>query len=462
VPADPGIGLARVVVVAPSRRVDLALPEQVPLGALLPAVLTHAGEEVLDSAGGRGGWTLRRRDGTPLDVGRSAAAQHVVDGDMLFLVLAGVDWPEPEYDDVVDAIAASARSGGVLWSPGISRWVGVAIAGGLVTLAVALCVLRGPSWTAPAVACLELAVGCLFAGTVLARVFGLPAHGLAFCGYAMLPGSVGGLLLLGGSDPLGRFGAPHLLTACLALFVTAMLAQLSGAAQPWLFVAAAALAAFGAATAAAALTPLDPAQAAGGLAAVALLLLPTWPALAVRLGQVPLPVLPRSAADLVRDTPAPPAAAMAAGVARADQWLTGLLAGSTVAAAIGLVVLSPRDGVAAPVLIALVSVLCLIRAPLFPTLRHRLPLLLCGVTGLVALTVATAVAAGGEGLLRAVPVLAAGAAVAAFVGVWYAGRHPSVYLARAGELLELLLLLAVVPVACAVLGLYSYMRGVAG
>ncbi|WP_374216088.1 EsaB/YukD family protein, partial [Frankia sp. AiPs1] len=52
---DADIGLARVAVVAPGRRIDLALPELVPLGALLPAVLRHAGEEALDRAGGRGG-----------------------------------------------------------------------------------------------------------------------------------------------------------------------------------------------------------------------------------------------------------------------------------------------------------------------------------------------------------------------------------------------------------------------
>lgn len=467
-PIDSGIGLARVVVVAPTRRVDLALPSQPPLGALLPEVLRHAGEEVADSAGGQGGWTLRRGDGTPLDVGRGTGAQQVVDGDVLFLVRADVDWPEPEYDDVVEAIAASARSGGLAWDARVSRWFGVAVAGALIAVALALCLLHGPGWTGSWVACLEIAVGALVAGTALARLAGLPAHATAMCGYGLVASAVGGLLLFAGSAPLGELGAPHLLTACTALLVAAMLAQGSAAAHQWLFIAGATAAVLGGASAALALTSLDASQSAGGLVALALLVLPVWPGLAVRFGRLPLPVMPRTTADLVRDDPAQPAATTAAGVARADQWLTGLMAGSSAAAAVGLVLLSGRDGWAAPVLVGLVGVAHLIRAPLLPTLRHRLPLLLCGGTGLVALTVAMLVDAGGadaggwSGTLTAAAVLALAAAAVAFVGVRYTNRRPSVYLLRAVEILELVLLLAVVPVACSVLGLYSYIRGAAG
>ncbi|MGF7237054.1 MAG: type VII secretion integral membrane protein EccD [Frankia sp.] len=460
-PAESVIGLARVVVVAPGRQVDLAIPDQVPLAALLPAVLEHAGEDVVDGAGGHGGWSLRRRDGVPLDVGKSAAAQNVVDGETLFLVLSSADWPEPEYDDVVEAIAASARSGGMLWDARISRAVAVAVSGCLVAVALALCLLHGPDWTGPALAGLGLSAGCLLAGAVLARVFGLPVHAVAFSAYGLVAASVAGVLLLGGSDPLRTFGAPHLLTAGLALFVASLLATLTGATRQWLFVAAAAVAVFGSAAAALALTSLNASKAAGALTAILFLALPAWPALAVRLGNLPLPVLPRSAADLVRDRPLPPAAAMAAGVARADQWLTGLLVGASLTSSVGLVVLSLDGGTATRVLVAVIGVLYLLRAPIFPTVRHRLPPLVCGVTALAALT-ASAIGPGGGAVPRAALALGIGALLAAFLGVWYADRHPSVYLARAGEVVETVLLVSVVPVACAVFGLYTYMRGVGG
>ncbi|MCM3926580.1 hypothetical protein ND748_33525, partial [Frankia sp. AiPs1] len=57
---------------------------------------------------------------------------------------------------------------------------------------------------------------------------------------------------------------------------------------------------------------------------------------------------------------------------------------------------------------------------------------------------------------------AAGAALAVALGVRYAGRAPSVYLMRAVEVTELLLLLATVPVACVVVDLYAHVRDLAG
>src|SRR4051812_6756067 len=60
------IGLARVTISAPQRRVDVALPEHVPLAELLPEVLRHAGEGLADDGEKHGGWVLRRTDGLPL------------------------------------------------------------------------------------------------------------------------------------------------------------------------------------------------------------------------------------------------------------------------------------------------------------------------------------------------------------------------------------------------------------
>ena len=56
-------GLARVTISAPQRRVDVALPEHVPLAELLPEVLRHAGEGLADDGERHGGWLLRRTDG---------------------------------------------------------------------------------------------------------------------------------------------------------------------------------------------------------------------------------------------------------------------------------------------------------------------------------------------------------------------------------------------------------------
>ena len=63
--------VVRVTVAAPTRRIDLALPERAPVAEMLPGLLRRAGEldELPD-----GGWVLRRADGTPVDGARSLAA----------------------------------------------------------------------------------------------------------------------------------------------------------------------------------------------------------------------------------------------------------------------------------------------------------------------------------------------------------------------------------------------------
>jgi len=47
-------------------------------------------------------------------------------------------------------------------------------------------------------------------------------------------------------------------------------------------------------------------------------------------------------------------------------------------------------------------------------------------------------------------------------GATYSRRPPSPYLGRAADVLDTLMVVAVVPVACAVLGLYGRARGLLG
>src|SRR5438874_5023276 len=141
-PVTTATGLARVTVSGPQRRLDVALPEHAPLGELLPELLRHAGEGLPDAGQAHGGWALRRADGSPLSVGGGLASQGVRDGDVLHLAPARVGWPELEYDDVVDAIAAGARRYGRVWDGTATRIAGLAVAG--VTLLLGLAELARP------------------------------------------------------------------------------------------------------------------------------------------------------------------------------------------------------------------------------------------------------------------------------------------------------------------------------
>src|SRR3954465_16001202 len=107
------VGLARVTISAPQRRVDVALPEHVPLAELLPEVLRHAGEGLADDGEKHGGLVLRGTDGVALATSQGRFPQGVRGGEVLHLVPARDEGPELEYDDVVEAIPDGARRGSV-------------------------------------------------------------------------------------------------------------------------------------------------------------------------------------------------------------------------------------------------------------------------------------------------------------------------------------------------------------
>jgi type VII secretion integral membrane protein EccD len=133
-----GSGLARVTVAAPRRRMDVALPEGVAVAELLPGLLRAAGEELADEGQEHGGWVLRRPDGALVDPARSLSAAGLRDGEVLHLVPRQEDWPELDYDDVVDAVADGARARSRSWGPADTRRAGLAVTSAAVLVALLL------------------------------------------------------------------------------------------------------------------------------------------------------------------------------------------------------------------------------------------------------------------------------------------------------------------------------------
>jgi hypothetical protein len=98
-----------------------------------------------------------------------------------------------------------------------------------------------------------------------------------------------------------------------------------------------------------------------------------------------------------------------------------------------------------------------------PTVRHRVPLLAVGLVGLALLPLVGAADAGTVlRVLAVLPVAVVAAGFSVSAGLAYSRRAPSPRLARLGDILDILLQLAVVPVACSVLGLYAFMRALNG
>lgn len=456
-------GLAKVLIVAPRRQLELALPEQLPVCALLPTLLRQGGEQMLTQGAATAGWVLRRADGTALDASRTLAAQEIRDGAVLHLMPRGADWPQTQYDDVVDAIAAGARRGGPAWSPTATRVAGLTVAVAALLMVPVTVAVSGAPWTVPAVTLLVLALLLLVTGAALSRALADSLAG-GVVGVVALPYALaGGLLLLGGDQPLGGLGAPHVLMACSALLLAAALGYAGVADLRSWFVAGFVAAVAGGLAAVLALTTTDAPGAAAATVTLFLLVAPALPLLSVRLTKVPMPSVPRDAADLRAGDVLPPLQQVMDQVGRSLELLTGGLIGGAVLSVAGCVVLAASGSGAALLLAAVVSVAHVLRARMLVAVRQRTPQLVAGVAGLTVTAVGLVAAVPGWarfGLV--VPVLVLAAAGAVVTALVFSRRPPSPYLGRLADIFDVTLTLAAAPVAAAVLGLYGVMRGLNG
>jgi type VII secretion integral membrane protein EccD len=466
------VGLARVTISAPQRRVDVALPEHVPLAELLPEVLRHAGEGLADDGEKHGGWLLRRTDGAALATGQGLFPQGVRDGEVLHLVPARDDWPELEYDDVVEAIAEGARRGSV-WTPDSTRTATLLAGAVLLALGLVAILTAGPAWTAAA--SVGLGAGLLLAlcGVTASRAYGDARAGAALGACAMPYAFTGGAVLIapGAGDRVGVFGplpwlgGPELLAGSVALLLVAVLGGIGVAAGLRIFAAGVTVGLLGAVTALVSMLT----TAAGAAAVLASLLvcgIGVLPLLAIRFGRVPTPPVtlptgggaedftsaPSGALDAARERP--DRATVFAAVTRTEDLLAGMLLGHAVLCAAAFGVLSTANGRSARILIGVSAAALLLRSRLFVTVRQRVPLICAGLAGVTVLG-ADLLPGADAGMLLAVTAtgfLLALATVAA--GATYSRKPPSPYLGRAADLLDTLVVISVIPVACAVVGLY--------
>jgi type VII secretion integral membrane protein EccD len=435
-------GLARVTVNSPQRRVDVALPDAVPVAELLPELLQHAGVGLADDGERHGGWLLRRGDGTALSTTTGLAGQEVRDGAVLHLVPARSSWPDLEFDDVVDAIAAGARRQGVAWSPAATRATALT-AGGAGLLAALTATVRGDLPLLAMVAALIL----ILTGTLASRAYGDALTGATLAGYGLPFAAASGWLT---APPLTD-AAGRTLLASTALLIASLLAGAGVAHLLRLFVAGATIALLGV-TGAFLAMQLRPAAAAAVVLAALVAGVAGTPLLAIRLGKLPMPVvaLPGdlTATGAGLGTP-PDRGRVFAAVARTDEMLTGMLLGCALTAVVAAAVLTHSRDVSGLVLVAVAGVALLLRARMFVTVRHRLPLLAAGGCGLATLAVSAPPTPAVTSLIAI-----AGAAVA-LTGARAAFRPLSPYAGRAADILDILCLISTVPLACAVLGLYG-------
>jgi len=306
-------------------------------------------------------------------------------------------------------------------------------------------------------------VALLAAAIVFARALGDTRTGTAFAVVATVYAGVGGLLVLAGDRSLGGLTFAHVTVAATAAIVAASVASVGVPVAAPIFLsagvcAAAVLGTLGLATA----MDIGTASAATVTVLVAYAALPLMPMLSYRLVGLPAPRVPTEREHMRQDTETVDGVRVLDLAKRADAYLAAMLSALAFISA-GAAILIASVGIRGIILAAVLGLLPLVRSRWFTSRAQRLPLMLAGATGLVASAVGVFVLA--DQTTRLVGVFGATVAVAAIsVGFGLSGprRQSSPAWGRLLDILEILLTLALAPLAVWVAGLLEWIRALRG
>lgn len=461
-----GTDLSRITIVAPQRRIDLSIPSDVPLAHMMPTLLRAAGTGLADAGLAHSGWVLQRLDGPPLDLGRSLNQLGVRNGDILYFRPRMAQIPEMSFDDVADVIATGIRDRSDRWRPHTTRSFGLGAVAAVLAVGAIAIALSGSPWTAPAIAAGIVALVLLIGAMALSRAFGDSGAGTVL-GHAAVPyGFLAGLLAPArrGMD-ITHVGAPHLLAGFGAAMLVAVIAGFAVADGVPTFLGVSAAAAVGTVAAGIgyAFPGLPPAGIAATVAAVVMMFTALIPTLSFRLARLPLPPVPTSAEDLRRDTQNIDGRLVLDRTATADRFATGMAAAVALVAIGALLLLAGSSRWSGPVTAAVMSASLLLRARVFRGRAQRAWMLTAGLLGLAALDIGLALRGDQVTTLAGVllPLLVL-AGVLAGLSVWLPGHRPSPFWGRAGDIVDMLIIISLIPLALAALDLYSTIRGLKG
>ncbi|MFF8379223.1 type VII secretion integral membrane protein EccD [Streptomyces sp. NPDC015661] len=478
-------GFCRVTVVAPDSRIDVALPEDIAVADVYPEILRLTGQT--QAAGTPTGYHLVRRDGSVLDGARTLAAQQVLDGEVLSLRPFAQSLPPAVYDDVSDAVASAVTRDRHLWSDELLR--GAGLVGGVLLLVLMGFVLwfadpvRHDMHSLPGI--IAGAAGLLltaFAG-VRARVYADRATAVAL-GLGALP-----LLLIAGSGIIAADagqgpGRLQFLLGCVTVLVAsvALVALTPSGDAP--FVAATFLAGVGTlATFLMILTEATATEAAAACAPVAIGLVAFLPGLSARFARLPIGyAAPRSATDdeFLGDPQQGEEAQPVDGerialqARRGHEMLLGLVGGCAAVVVGTAAVLGFAGNVWGQLLALTAGLAMLLRARLFRYTSQVACVLVAGIAAIALLVLGLSLNPPADlvkdllmygdrgGLdIRTIwltAAVAAGAALITAIGLIIPRKGLSPFWGRLLDLAEGFVLLSLVPLALAVLDVFTRVR----
>lgn len=456
---------SRVTVVAPRTRIDVALPADVAIADLLPMLLDMAKEATPDGGARHGGWCIARLGEAPLDPSRTLASLGVVDGDLLQLRRRSDNPPPPLYDDVVDAIAEATPGSYRPWTKATAHRIGH-IAAGLALLTAAVAVLLGGpllhagdgSGLAAAIAAGVTAIVAVSVGATIAHAYDAKTTGVLIAAAGGLPMAfVAGLYVVPGVP-----GRANLLLACVFVLIVASGSIMVVGSGVTVFVAAATASGLGALAFLIATLIAHPAAGiAAGTAAVALAALSILPRVTIQLAKLPLPNVPRDAEDLREDSGFPDFRQIERRTGLAHEYMTGMIVGCGLTAAVSAVIAAGGPGIWGILEGGAVSAVLLLRGRTYANGSQAVALLVTGMLTATGLLVGWLIGASPTDRLvfvfGALIIVAAGTLV---IGIVFPEQRFSPVLRRSVDVLESLLIVSVLPLALAVMDLYTAVRHV--
>lgn len=454
--------LARITVISPTRRIDIALPGQVTLGELLPAIIRFSGHEGGTPQEAVHGWVLQRFGHDPLDPNVLVSRLGIRDGEILHLRPREAAMPDVAFDDVVDAVSTTTERRPA-WQPAHSRnfTLGVLAViltclplGALLVQAVEHPVGERGSWIAAS--CVLLAIAAVIAAVALSRAAGRYRVAATLAWSAVALAGFGGVQLL----DLPEWPTRLVFGAALVLITAATSALAVGINVMGFFAAAIAATGVLIVSVVAALQPSWTVPAMAIAASLLLAVTALLPNLSYRIAQVQLPALPTNADDIgVNDDPVQ--SDIVARAVLADRLLSAMLTAAALdIAAFCLAMLPNREGWQIG-LITAIGLAMLLRGRGFVGFSQKLALVLGGTLIVLAAGLGWNLLMPQnpiiQALLLVVVVAVAATALAHHAAVGYK-RIASPTLGRWGDVLEWISVMAVVPLLLGAIGTYGWIQ----
>jgi type VII secretion integral membrane protein EccD len=461
-PPAPGGDLCRLTFCGPATNVELAVPAHVPLIDLMPALVGHLNDNLPDAGLEHGGWVMQRLGEKPLREELSVTALGLHDGDVVHLRPRADQLPPLDFDDLIDGVASGIAQRPDRWRPDMSRTLLAWLAA--VPLAAGAALLAGhPGAVAAAAAaalCLLLLAFAAAASRGLGELATARTLGIAAVVYAAIAGEQLPLLFERPATLLGQVAAaPSLLAGgAAAAGATLLAAMLVGGRDPVFtgLTAVTVLAATGGAVAA--IARLGPVAIAGVLLALMMPLGVVVPVLSFRLTRMRLDPTPTTPEELQQDLDPVPGEHVLERTRMADCYMGAIYWAMAGVAGTSLTVLGLAAGWRAHLVAIDAIVLMLLHSRSKVAARHRLAAVLPASLGAAILVTVAGLHGGSRTWLAVLAGVITTTVLLCVAERTLPGRRLVPHWGRAGDLLESLAALALIPAVLWLLNAFQLVR----